>query len=166
MKYLKYLFSKYFSPKIPTENYIIPELSHLCTLFGSRLWGGYTKDSDVDLVAYEKDVDFILNTLDSMDIPYKASKETYTGVVTTITFYANNLKYSISLVQEKDNFNAYLVAIPITTKYFKENPSHAYDKKIRKTVFMSVFDLVRYNYNYLSTDLQKFLQTNYPELLI
>jgi len=164
---LKYLYQKLFPVKLPdTENYVPTELEPYVILFGSRLWGGAKKSSDVDLLIREFDVTTIKTILTSLNLAFKENRKGYSNVLKSITFNLNNLHYQIS-VQSYKEFKASEQAIPIMAAFSKTQKKVS-KKEYRVDTYTSLYDHFRYqeSISVLPKDLQKFLTANYPELLI
>lgn len=161
MNYLKYLWQKLVSPRMELKDYNIPELVPYCTLFGSRLWGGATRKSDVDFVLAEKDIAVVAATLTSLGINPKIRTSLYEGTEEAVEFTLNGLNYSLTVFEDR-HVDKVKECIVIATEFFKEHPIYTTSKESRAKVFTSLV----VSYETYDTNMGKFLKKNYPEFLV
>lgn len=168
----KRLYQKFVSsPKVETENYMPLGLEPYCTLYGSRLWGGATEKSDVDLLASSKDLPDMTAILEDTGVAYKVVQGSYDSIPKDITFSLNGYPYQIALLEDDKNLDMHKTIIKIITA-LSEDKKHG--KKLRKhrgirvTYFDTLHSFFAYNWKTkkLPTDLRKFIEKNYPEFSI
>ena len=166
MWFLEYLFYK-LKPKEKRlkPHYIIEGLRPYCTLFGSRLWGGATNKSDVDLLASTTYLNSIKNVLEDCNISYKTHTAQYNFEIVQLDFIYDGLLYSISLSDYEEHI-AQKQAIQLTTCFFEKHPENVNRKWYRKEVFEAMLLVVYKNASKLPKEIEIFFQEEFPELLV
>jgi len=105
MNIFNWLYKLYKSTLSLKDSYhpytLLPkETATITTPFGSRVYGGAKKSSDVDLLADYENSKLIQSILSCNNIKFKVKKDMYTMTKETIEFTYKNYQYSISTVRD------------------------------------------------------------------
>lgn len=154
-----------FAPK-PAPVLAVPDLPErirpFVKPFGSRIWGGATAQSDIDLLANTKDLNEFAKILDSYFIEYRTSSLIYSMMNYKITFTYESIPIDVSFTSNPSLFTA----VDIATAYLKTcKPTEYCDRNFRIEVFERLVKICKGDF-VGSHPIYKFVQLHNPELLV
>ena len=148
------------------DNYNLPLiLTSYLTLAGSRVWGGATKSSDVDLFANYDDLVTIKSLLKQNDILFNTKSTFYELSETTIEFTLNGLLFQISFFDNTKYPHIVNTVNIMTTTAFMYHVRIP-NKKSRQDIFTSIYSYLTNPNTDLHPIILQVIKTRYPELLI
>lgn len=156
-----------FNPKPPPTLSVpsLPErLRPYVTPFGSRVWGGATETSDLDLLISNNNYQEVREVLDTYLIDYTHTNVAYSMMISKLTFIYEGIKLELSFTDQPSLFTA----VEITGAFLKtRNPTEYCDRNFRVRVFESLVGLLKHGkISDYKSDLFTFVKQHYPEICV
>lgn len=157
-----------FSPKPPPPTLTVPELPErlrpYVTPFGSRVWGGATETSDLDLLVSIDNYQEVCEILDSYLIDYTRTNVIYSMMISKLTFIYEGIKFELSFTDQPSMFTA----VEIAGAFLKtRKPTEYCDRNFRVNVFESLTSFLKHGKTFgYEADLFAFVKQHYPEVCV